>query len=331
MNEIKIIYCYDESKNVIYYKKTTRGNKYFCIDCGEELIYKEGNIKTKHLAHKNIKNCHSTGESIFHKHWKENLFKAGMYISLNDNQVEIYEVLNEISLNKRYSKKWDIEIIVDILLVTEQGDIVVEINYKNPKDWLNLKKYYDELDLLEVYEIKVGKNINDVLIWQTKDEIINYLIEKSIKIEEDKINKENKEEQKKRMKESVNEENFYFNYKTKLQKVNDNECIITCLVQSNYNKYKKIILKFKLNELGYTYKQLYNIFNIKHGIKYLKIIIKGDVQLKEKMLTVEVIKFGNIKNANYDKDLYIKLCKLTEDKESKATLNEMFGNELLYE
>ena len=170
MEEVKIVYCYDQDGNAVHYSKSLKGNRYYCIDCGSELICKEGSIYRKHLAHLNTLNCGGTGESIFHKHWKENLFKPGMFINIANritepNNVEILDVINEVSLNKRYNKQWDKEIIVDVLLVTEKGDIVVEINYKNPKDWNKLTKYYSQLELLKVYEVTVDKHINTKLEW----------------------------------------------------------------------------------------------------------------------------------------------------------------------
>lgn len=45
--DVKIIYCHDENGNAVHYSKTTKGNKYFCIDCGSELICKDGDIKVK--------------------------------------------------------------------------------------------------------------------------------------------------------------------------------------------------------------------------------------------------------------------------------------------
>lgn len=87
------------------------------------------------------------------------------------DNVEILDVYNEVCLNTRYGTTWDRDIIVDVLLITERGDIVVEINYKNPKNWFELKPYYDELDLLRVYEVKVEKVLIQIwngLIWVKK-------------------------------------------------------------------------------------------------------------------------------------------------------------------
>jgi hypothetical protein len=208
MEDVKIIYCYDENKNPIHHSKTVRGDRYFCIDCGSELICKEGNIKVKHLAHKNTENCGGTGESIFHKHWKENFFKAGMYINVANriskpDNVEILDVLNEVSLRERYNKDWDIDIIVDTLLITEKGEIVVEIHYTNPKDWDKLKPYYEELDLLRVYELTVSKSINTPIQWFMlgEDEEVALLSEYyKIKAEEKRLEQERIKKEKERQK-----------------------------------------------------------------------------------------------------------------------------------
>lgn len=60
---IKTIYCYDEDKNTIHYTKTKKGQAYYCIDCGNELLVREGQVYAKHLAHKNAEHCGGTGET----------------------------------------------------------------------------------------------------------------------------------------------------------------------------------------------------------------------------------------------------------------------------
>lgn len=341
MDEVKIIYCYDENKNPIHYSKTIKGNKYYCIDCGAELICKEGTKKIKHLAHKNSENCGGTGESIFHKHWKENLFKAGMFINIanrisDTENVEILDVLNEVSLNKRYSKNWDKEIIVDVLLVTEKGDVVVEINYKNSKNWEELKPYYKELPLVRAYEVSVDKNVNTKLEWFClgEDEEIEKLQkqrqnEALIKEQEKQKKILEKKKERERLKvEKINEQlalkkqlfqngtykkcKVYFNAKTRGSKTN-NTYLIEGLLEvqtNNFGQYKPIKLSFPLDKIYGSETRLINSFDVRYGIKYRYITINTTIQTNG---YYEVIEVDSMHDENYDKRLYAKICQLTNN------------------
>ena len=320
MEEVKIIYCYDQNKKTTHYLKTIKGEKYFCIDCGAELICREGIKNIKHLSHKNTENCGGTGESIFHKHWKEDLFKVGMFINLSDKpyikflrngetivkhiptEVEILEVLNEVSLNRRYNKNWDIEIIVDILLITEYGDIVIEINYTNPKDWLSLEPYYGELELFRVYEVSVSKFVNENLVWRDKDDIVHDLLRQKEIFEREKREREQKRIENERKKNEINEYKIFLNYKNELKNLSDNECELTCLAEIYPNTYKKVVLKF--NTALHTYLDLVEIFKVTKGIKYSNIKIKGYISAKQVNSHSLSDKFFN---------LYVKLCKISEN------------------
>lgn len=343
-DDVKIIYCHDENGNPIHYSKTIKGNKYFCIDCGSDLICKDGDIKVKHLAHKNTENCGGTGESIFHKHWKENLFKVGMFINIANklkepDNVEILDVINEVSLNHRYGKTWDREIIVDVLLVTEKGDIVVEINYKNPKNWNELKPYYKELDLLRVFEVKVDKNVDTQLEWsylgeeeetkQIKKEIAQEkrritIENKLLEAEKERVKKEKKIERM-RLKEEAERNRWnaivdgvknkiytsakiLMNFKTPLRRVDDGVYVIKCLFENEDNgKYEPINLQFKLDKLKVTKKSIEKDFNITKGIKYCYIVFDNNVLSNG---YYNVLDFRKVYTHDYDKVLYAKLCNI---------------------
>lgn len=341
--DVKIIYCYDESGNAIHYSKTEKGNKYFCIDCGSELICKDGDIKVKHLAHKNTENCGGTGESIFHKHWKENLFKAGMFINIANelkepDNVEILDVQNEVSLNEKYGETWKNDIIVDVLLTTERGDIVVEINYKNPKKWNELKPYYEELDLLRVFEVKVGKNVNTPLEWhylgeeeetkrikkEIKEENKNIKIRDMQLKEEQRIIKEKKKAERQIAKIQAQErkwngivkkvnEGIYIsalilmNFKTPLKRVDDGVYEMTCLFNKDSIKHRKINLRFRLKELGTTKSKIEREFKISKGIKCSRIIFD---KIPSEDGYYEVISFDDVYTYDYDNVLFAKLCNI---------------------
>ena len=143
--DVKIVYCFNELKEPMFYMDCIKGEKYYCVDCSEELVVRDGNVKIKHLSHKINCGCESTGESIFHKHYKENMFKKGLFLKFGNLEYEIYNVLNEVYLKTRYNKNWDRDIIVDTLLETSGGDIIIEIHKTNKKDWYELHPYYDDL------------------------------------------------------------------------------------------------------------------------------------------------------------------------------------------
>lgn len=328
MEEVKIVYCYDEHRKAIHYSQSQKGNKYYCIDCGSELTCKDGNVYRKHLAHLNVKNCGGTGESIFHKHWKENLFKAGMFINIANkisfpDNVEILEVLNEVSLNKRYNKKWDKEIIVDVLLITTKGDVIVEINYKNPKNWNKLKGYYSELDIVRVYEVTVDKNINTKLEWfclgeeaEVKAQLEQQRLDEiHLEKEKERLAKEAKENKIKKQQEyeadmiklgKYKEYKILFNFKNMLIR-SMNECFtLICLSETKPSRYEKIELKFNLKQLKCTENKLIKTLTSSYGIKYCHVLI--DTEKTDEYY--EVIKLGISDEETYDKRLYAKLCNI---------------------
>lgn len=190
---IKILYCYDENKNLVYYTNTIKGNKYYCIECGDELLVKDGVKNQKHLSHKANSACESNGESVIHNHYKTNLFIPGAKISTRKGCAEIYNVIVEQFLDERYpkAKNWDRKIKPDVILETSLGDVIIEIWNTNKKDWNELVPYYNEIidDLCDVFEVKIN-SIND-LSWKSYARIL-YLIEKNKqkKIEAEKATKE---------------------------------------------------------------------------------------------------------------------------------------------
>lgn len=335
LEEVKIIYCYDENKTAIHYSKTIKGNSYNCIDCGSELICKEGTKKIKHLAHKNTLHCGGTGESIFHKHWKENLFKAGMYINVANRiskpeNVEILEVLNEVSLNKRYNKNWDKEIIVDVLLITEKGEIIVEVNYKNAKNWSKLKSYYDELDILRVYEITVDKTVNSTLKWfclGEEEEIEKYeneqikrnsleRMEAVAKREQRKLERAKKKLEKKevdiklfndKLRSGVYKEyKIYFNPLNQILSSDSNNFVLNCLFKNSNDQFEPIILRFEHNDKFKEMVYIKERFKINSGIKSCIVIAETELGFNEK----KVIKFDKPVKEEYNNRLYAQLCNI---------------------
>ena len=129
----------------------------FCLECGEKLILKNGDVNIKHLAHQVNSNCiyknekeykkRGGGESYEHKYAKEfikdNLiyfrqygnqiiikdgeFKLGGYSDLKINRIDVeyMGLKNELNLDVNY--------VPDLLLRTNKGLILLEIYKTNKK------------------------------------------------------------------------------------------------------------------------------------------------------------------------------------------------------
>lgn len=64
--DVKYKYAFNDKNEIICINDAKRGEKYRCLDCGYEIIVKEGVVKTKHYAHKTTShNC--SFETYLHK------------------------------------------------------------------------------------------------------------------------------------------------------------------------------------------------------------------------------------------------------------------------
>ncbi len=63
--DYKIPYALNVAGELISAKEAKKQEKYFCVECGLELIYKAGDIREKHFAHKQESNCST--EAVIHK------------------------------------------------------------------------------------------------------------------------------------------------------------------------------------------------------------------------------------------------------------------------
>ena len=74
-------YAFDKSNELINIEEVDKKNKgkYFCLDCGNELIARKGEIKVHHFSHKAQFNCnyesylHKLAKVKFHKHYSHSL------------------------------------------------------------------------------------------------------------------------------------------------------------------------------------------------------------------------------------------------------------------
>lgn len=335
-SDVKILYCYNENKNVIHHTKAIKGNKYFCIDCTAELICKHGEVYQKHLAHKNTDNCGGTGESIVHKHWKNNLFAPGMFINLSEgnhhNEVEIIEVINNVSLSKRYNMEWDRDIRADVILITEQGEIIVEINYKGKSKFPKLVDYYNTLDVLEVFEVTVPRVINSTLKWYSLNQY-NKELEAKRREEERLAEEKRKREilyktQSELRQKRVNE--LYYspalheayemglyqdaevevmiNFKNKLTQHDDTNFRLIGMygTQNNYNEIK---LNFDTKLLNISEEELYSQLSVEKGIMIVNVSIFDTIHYGYNQV-LDLDSVTPFKQS--DKRLYAQLCNLAE-------------------
>ena len=188
MNELLIPYALVNNK-VKKVSNIYKQDEIFCLECGEKLILRNGDVNIKHLAHQANSNCiyknekeykkRGGGESYEHKYAKEfikdNLtyfrqygdriiikdgeFKLGGYSDLKINRIDIEYTGLKDELNL------DVNYIPDLLLRTNKGLIALEIYKTNKKIPFNLENILKSKGIY-VYEIDITKikdlNIKDI-------------------------------------------------------------------------------------------------------------------------------------------------------------------------
>ena len=62
----------DSNNEIVWIEDATKGNKYFCPECNGECILRDGKIKSKHFAHKSLKDCDAWGSEMskWHLVWQ---------------------------------------------------------------------------------------------------------------------------------------------------------------------------------------------------------------------------------------------------------------------
>lgn len=157
----------------------THKDEAFCIECGEQLVLRNGEVNTKHLAHKPSSSCiyrdytniqkHSI-ESYEHKYAKQYLkdnlkyfrsfndriiakngeFKLGGFTDLRIDNIELEcrTLQKELNLSQAY--------IPDLLIRTPDRLIALEIYKSNRKDKDKLKEILNGSDI-HVYEVDINE------------------------------------------------------------------------------------------------------------------------------------------------------------------------------
>lgn len=153
---MKNLYALKHSKELIKIEdvQKTKEDKYFCLQCGDELIARKGNINKHHFSHKNKIDCnyetylHKLGKLIFYKTYNDCLLNnKPFYIDFetkrncntcinieNINRVceinsqkdkfDLTKIFNEIYLEKPHNG-----FVADILLKSSQRDEVIFIEF----------------------------------------------------------------------------------------------------------------------------------------------------------------------------------------------------------
>jgi competence CoiA-like predicted nuclease len=262
----------------------TKDHKYYCSECGEELVIKDGSIKIKHLSHKNSSKCKGTGESIYHRMWKEHMFYKGSQIYVDGIYYEVTNILIETSLKHLFATDWNIDIVPDIILATSGGYVVVEILYTNKKDWMKLDPYYQSIKdkILKVFEVDVGIAVNEAKTWRTKDEII---AEINKKIEQRKIKEEKQLNKKWIIDNKINKYKCFFNSSCKPHKIDNHTFAVSCFISNEsyiqYGTGNQALLIFDTTKQYITEERMKRNFNIpfKQGNSmYSKFEVSGDVK-----------------------------------------------------
>lgn len=75
MKDLSITYAQDVDNSLISVKNACKGQRYFCIECGEELMLKVSKIppgqkyyRRSHFSHRKDSNCHP--ETVLHNQFK---------------------------------------------------------------------------------------------------------------------------------------------------------------------------------------------------------------------------------------------------------------------
>ena len=151
---MKNLYALNNSKDLINILDVdkTKGEKYFCLQCGDELIARKGDINKHHFSHKNKIDCnyetylHKLGKLVFYNTYNDCILnKKPFYIDFetkrncntcikieNINRIcEIESHLGKFDLTKIFNKIYLEEpnngFIPDVLLKSTERDDVIFI------------------------------------------------------------------------------------------------------------------------------------------------------------------------------------------------------------
>lgn len=147
MPRIKYHYALDENGNIIDIIDVTKENRnakrFFCINCGEEMIAKLGEVKARHFAHKvETPNCNS--ETYLHKLAKRRLkekFDSSEHFEISYRQEvkckdeDLCPFFNKEECVERRLKSFDLKKYYDTCNEEErEGDYIADLKISNSQN-----------------------------------------------------------------------------------------------------------------------------------------------------------------------------------------------------
>ena len=164
MKDLSITYAQDVDNNLISVKNACKGQQYFCIECGEELMLKVSKIppgqkyyRRSHFSHRKDSNCHP--ETVLHNQFKrmaavflERKIETGQSFDISwecdkCDEIHRYNLLTGVASVKVEYRLPDCQ--PDIALLTADNTVktVIEVVVKHkPEDYA--VKYYKDNEII---------------------------------------------------------------------------------------------------------------------------------------------------------------------------------------
>jgi predicted RNA-binding protein with RPS1 domain len=160
----------DENGNIVHINDINENNSkniFKCLACGADVKPRSLSIDNKmqpHFYHLNASECKN--ESIYHKMYKEYLFKTGKDFVLNIDGNKNQYTVKEIYIEKSYETKFGIY-KPDVTVITDCGKtIYFEMDYTSKKyeeeyfdKWSELNNDVVEVDIKKLYRLSYTTDI----------------------------------------------------------------------------------------------------------------------------------------------------------------------------
>lgn len=137
--QLKNPYAKLDCGEIVNINTATKDTNYFCIGCGEPLVLKDGDVITKHFAHKASSDCSGGLETTIHKKAKEAFLKCGTAnfskVGHESESLTILKAEDEVAYTAGGKK-----IVVDVVIETKElGAVFVEIWHTHKTDKEKIK------------------------------------------------------------------------------------------------------------------------------------------------------------------------------------------------
>jgi len=163
-------------------KSSSKNKEYFCIECNEQVMLKEGKIKTRHFAHYPGSTCtffERKGESMMHLKMKEivkEFLEKGGTLDIMQNECNRHMITIKLEEGDKVVIEYispDRTWIADICILDTTGPKqIIEICHSHktedrPYDWVefstkDLNKFFDDKDILTDSKRIFIKDIKDI-------------------------------------------------------------------------------------------------------------------------------------------------------------------------